>query len=297
MSPSVDLNDPTTLGMAPPGMPEMPPGMGMPGMPGPDLSVAGVGRAIAAASEEPIPEISKLESCTVDLPAGLITQSGALVETATVRELNGYDEERLSRVDMDKNVAAYVTELLFLGVEELNGEKPSKETLRGLLIGDRDALVLGIRRATYGNGVDFNLDCVACGNKSEVEVELDKDVPVVKLDDRYKRTFMVPLRHGEAEVTLINGDAQEALGASIDRKTPAEVNTLMLSKSVIKINGVPTMSQLDAIKALSAADRATLSDFMNDHQPGPQFKEILVPCATCGAEYPVSLGLSNLFRF
>lgn len=235
---------------------------------------------------------------TIDLPGGLILSTGELITTARVRELIGYDEERLSRLDMNKNPAVWVTELLVLAVEEIGTEgKPTKETIRSLLIGDREALVLGIRQTTYGNNVEFKLTCTVCGMESDIAVELDKDVPITEMEDRRARVFDVPLKHGYAKIGLLTGAAQEAFSESIERKTRAEINSIVLAKSVIEINGVQTFGGDDPVRALSSADRTTLVDFIQEHQPGPQLKEIPVPCATCGEEYPILLGLQNLFRF
>ena len=268
-----------------------------PGVPGP-MDTGAVAGLIGKATATDPPTMIDASDVEVELPAGWITPEGLLVSTARVRELNGYDEERLARVDMQKNVAKYVTELLELGVEDLGGQKPTKEVLQGLLIGDRDALILGIRRATYGNEVEFKLSCSVCGNDSEVNVELDIDVKITKLDDPLVRVFDVPLRREKsAKVVLLNGVTQEAFSDGIGKKTQAEVNTIMLSKSVVEIDGVPTLGKENAARALSAADRDTIMTFIAEHQPGPQLKDIQVACATCGEEYPVSLGLPNLFRF
>lgn len=280
----------------PPRMPPFPRPGGEQAPPTVDEVATALGKA---ASNDP-PTMEPVAVTTVDLPAGWITPMGRLIQTARVRELNGFDEEKLSRLDSAKNVAVYVTELLWLGVEDLGGEKPTKDILRNLLIGDRDALVLGIRQATYGNNVEFKLHCPICDSDSEAYVELDKDIPIIKPEDPLLREFDVPLKNGTAKVVLLNGFAQEAFSENILNKKQTEINTAMLSKSVVEINGMAISGEdsRDAVRALSSGDRQTLVDFMGQHNIGPQFNEgVEVPCATCGEEYPVSLGLPNLFRF
>ena len=87
------LNDPPIL---PPQLPRRP---GEP--PGAPMTQADVDRTIAqvSAAEGP-PLIEQGGSLVVTLPGGWITPEGVLVTKATVRELNGYDEERLARFDM-----------------------------------------------------------------------------------------------------------------------------------------------------------------------------------------------------
>lgn len=267
------------------------------GPPGAPVTTEQVSAAIERAGASDPPVMEDPTTHTVDLPAGYLDSSNQLYTTAVVRELTGYDEERLAKFNMQQNVAKYVTELVLLGVEEIGGQKPTKEVIRHLLIGDRDQLVLGIRRATYGDDVEFELNCSECDSKSAVNIELDKDVPVVNIEDPMVRVFDVELRNGAAKVALLTGVAQEAFSEGIGKKSSAEIATLMLAHSVVEINGVPTNGDPNAVRALSSADRQTIRDFNSEHQPGPQITEIPVSCATCGQEYPILLGLPTLFRF
>jgi hypothetical protein len=232
----------------------------------------------------------------VILPAGLIRSDGYLVREAYVRELNGFDEEKLARLSMGDNPAVYITEMLSLAVERLDDEQPDKKVLRTLLIGDRDALWIGIRKATYGPEVEYKLKCIQCDAESAVTIDLDVDVPIRELEDPLKRVFTVELRHSVAEVGLLNGFAQEKYSANLSKKTQAEIDTIMLANSVRAINGIPVGGENDA-RRLSAADRQTLMDFIVEHQPGPDLgKEIEVHCATCDAAYPIVLSLPSMFR-
>lgn len=261
-----------------------------------DPSPAQVASMLAGTAGDP-PQVDAIAGpLVVDLPAGYIT-NGVLFNVAQVRELNGYDEEHMSRVDVQRNVGTYITDLLFLAVVEIGGEKPTKDVVRSLLIGDRDALVLGIRKASYGSHVKFTLTCSSCANLSDVDIDLDEDVPTSKLDDPMTRRFDVELRNGRASVALLNGAAQEAFSDNLLKRTPAETSSIMLAKSVIDINGQPTYGDENAVRALSSADRATLIDFIFEKQPGPRLGAIPVNCATCGEEYPISLGFPDLFRF
>lgn len=325
--PTQDLNTPPMMG--PPGMPPLPPFPSTPGAPpgpaaapgapppaspgmvrtangteiplppGTAMSTEQAAAAVASAGNAPTPTMDFNTYVEVDLPGGFLASNGQVIETARVRELNGFDEEKLAKLPLAKNVASYVTELLALGVEDLGGSKPSKDVIRALLAGDRDQLVLGISRATYGDGVKYELVCPDCGQTSEIEIELDKDIPVKKIEDPLVRIFDVELKRGrKAKVAFLNGAHQEAIGTGLSKKTQAEIRTLMLSKSVIEIDGAPVNGDENAIRALSAEDRRTLEEFVNDKQPGPQIQGIPVPCSTpgCGYEFEVLLGLVNLFR-
>ena len=260
-----------------------------------------LGQMLEQASSTAAPDIDPAPSLDVELICGYIDPgSEALLKQARVRELNGYDEEFMSRRDPAKNPAIYITDLLERGVESIGGVKPSRVVIQQLLAGDRNQLLLAIRKAAYGPEVKFTLtECETCGQGSDIIINIDdpEDVPVIEMPDPLVRAFDVPLRHGTARVTLVNGRIQEAYSENIDKRTPSEMNTVLLSKAVVSIGGLPTNGQEEPIRSLAVADRETLVDFTNDHQYGPQIKEIRVPCSTCGREYPVLLGLGNLFRF
>jgi hypothetical protein len=252
--------------------------------------------ARAGGPPEP-PQLDEAPPGLVYLPGGLV-RDGELVVTAVVRELNGFDEERLSRLLAADNPAVYVTEMLALAVEDLGGQAPAKEDLRSLLIGDRDALWLGIRIVTYGADVEYTLKCNECDETSVVTIDLNEDIPVRKLDDPLKRDYEVELRHGVAKVKLLDGVAQEKFSTALGKKTQAEINSIMLANSVLSINGIPTKGKEDAVRALSSQDRGTIMDFIIETQPGPQLgTEIEAHCSKCDAAYPIVLSPGALFRF
>lgn len=261
---------------------------------------ADVSAAIAKVAGPELPVMGSPPASTYELPCGLLGPDGKLVKDVTVRELNGYDEEKLARLDANTNVANYVTELCLAAVTSLGPEPPTRDQIRSLLIGDRDYLVMAIRRTTYGNMVEFELSCDACETKSAIEIDLTEDVKVIEMSDPYTRSFEMEISHsGRVKIELLNGFAQEAFSENTKKvKTQAEINTLMLAKSVSEINGKPTFGTEDPVRNLPSGDRAKILDFISEIQPGPQLQEpVPVPCATCGKEYPISLGLSNMFRF
>ena len=275
------------------------PPLAPPPVPLADLTTDQVANQVAQASgPTDLPKLEEAPSGIVYLPGGLVREDGELVTVAVVRELNGFDEERLSRLLAADNPAVYVTEMLSLAVEDLGGVKPSKEELRSLLIGDRDALWLGIRIATYGPEVEYTLICSECDEKSIITVDLNEDIPTKTLDDPRKREYEVELRNGVAKVKLLDGVAQEKYSTNLGKKTQAEINTIMLANSVLSINGLPTKGKEDAVRALSSQDRGTIMDFIVGTQPGPQLgTEIEAHCSKCDAEYPIVLSPGSLFRF
>ena len=104
----------------------------------------------------------------VSLPGGYITPGGILVKYAEVKELNGSDEEAISRAG---SLSKSLTTILQRGTLTIGGEPVEKNTLDDMLSADRDALLLAIRKVTFGNSVDYRVTC-NCGVEQYVDIDL-----------------------------------------------------------------------------------------------------------------------------
>lgn len=240
--------------------------------------------------------IDQPPDCSVTLPGGLVTVTNDVITDAEVRELTGADEEALSKADAMRNPARYVQTILGRAVVRIGDhEPPNKDVLSALLIGDRNMLLLGIRRATYGPTMDLSVDCPACEEGLDIEVDLHNDIPIRTMEDPTQRTFTVELRKGrQARVSLPCGGDQDAVLAD-GKRTVSEMNTLMLSRCVQEIDGQPVMGPA-AVRNLGLADRRAILDFLADTQPGPRLEEVSEECPSCGRNVPVPIDLFGLFR-
>lgn len=256
----------------------------------PDAAAVGAA-AFKEASREEVPDIELTDDTHVELPSGYLTQDGVLVQEATVRELTGADEEALAKA---ASPSRFINVLLERGVVKIGDEAANSGLLRNLLVGDRDALVIGIRRATFGN--DVELVAVPCANCSEIvdlTIELS-DIPVRKLDDPTVRIYEVPLRKGVAKLRFPSGKIQEGLLEKEKLSLP-ERNSYLLAQCVVSLPGVSIVDER-AIKSLGMADRKLLLDYIEKHQPGPRYDELTFQHEECGGESPVYLTVGDLFR-
>ena len=236
--------------------------------------------------EEPGPD-------SVVLPGGLVID-GEVYRQAIVRELNGDDEEHIARAVVG-NPVRFNQALLERGVVSIGPHQATEELLDRLLIGDRDMLILGIRRATYGDEMDLDVSCVHCGVESKIRVTFTDDVPVKQLPwDARNSEHEVELRNGFAMAKLPTGAVQRHILA-LEGKTTSEMNTELFAKCVVSINGEPVNGRLDVVKRIGMSDRVTLVDWMADNQPGPQYDEVKHTCVVCGKETPLNLRAENLF--
>lgn len=228
----------------------------------------------------------------VKLPGGYLLPNGELVTKAEVRELNGADEEAISKAG---STAKSLNVLLQRGLVKLGDSEATKEDLDALLSGDRDTILLGIRRATFGSKAEFNIRCSFCSQEQTADVDLNTDVPVKSLEDPIAdRVWEVNTKHGVVKVALPNGITQKKLMDNLD-KTSSEVNTLLLAGCIISIDGSPSIGASTAL-SLGMSDRTKLIEDIIERNPGPRLGEVKKVCKACGEDIPLPLSLLDLFR-
>ena len=89
-------------------------------------------------------EITPPSDTIVTLPGGYITSTGEVITEAEVRELNGKDEEAISKAI---NLGRALITILQRGTVKIGTETATETMLDQMLIGDRDQLLLGILKA------------------------------------------------------------------------------------------------------------------------------------------------------
>lgn len=252
-----------------------------------------VKRFAEQAAQEPEVQIeTKAPAETVvSLPGGYLAIGKELASTAEVRELNGSDEEAIAK---SGSVSRSLQTLLARGLVKIGNEEATAEHIDNLLAGDRDAILLAIRRVTFGNTFDLVIRCPMCKEQQDCSIDLVDDVPVKKLKDPSERVWTVDTRIGKVRLMLPTGSVQKLLMDNMD-KTSAEVNTLLLSNCIIAVNESPVVGAQAAL-SLGMADRANIINEILERNPGPRLGEVKKSCKACGESIDLPLGLTDLFR-
>lgn len=229
---------------------------------------------------------------SVRLPGGYVDAQGSVHRTAEVRELNGVDEEALLRVDSTGKIMMAMIERATVSIGDIPA---TREVLEDLLAADREALLLGIRVATYGRTEAFTITCPHCSEQFDHDIDLVEDIPAKTLTDpEIDSQFEVTLRRGTAQVSLPTGRTQKSIAGAQD-KTLSELNTILLRGCVQSINGMPVMGE-ETIKALGLADRSAILTAIADRNPGPRLGDVTVECEACEKVIDTPLSLTALFR-
>lgn len=237
--------------------------------------------------------IPSLPETTVTLPAGLYDSfDGVLETTAEVRELTGADEEAIVKINEPGKALFAILERATVSIGE---QKATKDILNRLLAGDREALLLAIRVATFGPEISVESVCSRCPEVQTFTIDLTKDVEMKSLDDRIAdRYFTLKLKAGEVRVQLPTGDTQNKLINSAN-KNSAELDTILLTNCVADIAGQPVLSE-SSVRNLGIKDRREILDEIAKRNPGPQLSEIKKACGICGQEVELPLTLAELFQ-
>lgn len=230
----------------------------------------------------------------VFLPGGFIEADGNVVRTAEVRELNGEDEEIIAKASSASKALSLI---LTRGVVTIGDRDITKEDFDKLLLGDRETLLLAIRKVTFGNDLDFVVTCNSCNNKQDIKIDLTKDVPVRELEDSVAdRSWDVTLRNGDVvNVSLPNGKTQKKVLDAPDDATGAELNTVLLNGCINSVNGSPAKPNI--AQKLGLVDREKITREIFDKTPGPRLGEVSKVCEACGENILLPLNLAALFRF
>lgn len=230
---------------------------------------------------------------TVTLPVPIKHPTKGELREAEVRELTGEDEEVFAKGKDDNEKIARLVER---GTVSIDGEEASLDLIRSMPIGNRDALMLAIRRVTYGDELDLDLVCTSCNAENGIIVDLAEEIEVKTAEPTTTVKFR---RGGSAVVRWPNSDDEAAIRKEAQKRRGdmnlAEINTMLLGLVLLEVNGEDAVGQATA-KRLKMPDRRDIVEHLGREQPGPMFDQIVHECVECGRRSPVSVGYDELFR-
>ncbi|MFV0135491.1 hypothetical protein ACLGIH_20105 [Streptomyces sp. HMX87] len=270
-------------------------GKALSGLENPEEATAATQALLTEDRESGRPTIDNPGDNQVTLYRG-INRDGVWYRDAEVRELNGYDEEAIAAAGVGGVPYKVFEALLLRGVVSIGGEPMSRKLAGELLIGDRELLIMAIRRCTFGEDLEFErLPCRTCGELVDLTVHLSA-VPTVELEDPERIEFEVPLRKGaKAFVRLPTGQDQEAVFAIKGNR--AKQDSEILSRCVLRlVQPDGTEVRRPPAQSISMADRQAISEFLVKTQPGPRLLDFSFTHETCGEEVPLPINLAVLFR-
>jgi len=245
-----------------------------------------------------------MNSKTYRLPGGYHDEAGALHREVEVRPLSGREEELLASRTAG-NSAALVTTVLARCVGRIGAIHPvSEEVARDLLVADRQFLLLKIREATFGKGVQASVSCSwpDCGAPVDIDFSI-KDIPVresvkkghlytMELSEAAAFTDAGGRRQREVIFRLPNGADQELL-SPLCQDNEAKALSSLLGRCVLGIGQLKGNSE-ELIDGLSPLARMEIEKEMEAVAPGIDLI-MDVRCMECGREFSVPFDLQDFF--
>ncbi|HYK05702.1 MAG TPA: hypothetical protein VE974_28390 [Thermoanaerobaculia bacterium] len=210
---------------------------------------------------------------TVALPGGVSSGEGRLLREVGLRPLTGSEEDWLAH--SRSAPAAQAVSLVLSQCVVGDGDGPAgPELARSLLVGDRDYLMLQLRRMTLGSHVHLVAGCPACSARMDVDFELDE--VAVDRPERIEQAYEVD----GVRFRLPTGGDQEAVA-----ELPlAEAVDALLSRCVLDRSD----------RALTAEERERVIAAMEAAAPRVE-PELELTCPDCGHAFVLPMDMTTFF--
>ena len=220
--------------------------------------------------------VAQLSDGVCDLPGGLVMDDGRRLGRAELRPLTGREEEWVAQ-HAGTPSAHLATKLLSACFVRLEDRAVSSEIVRNLLVGDRDYLILQLRRMTLGDRFAAVFTCQACKRAMDVEF-LAQDISI---EPRPQNTATYTWQ-GERVIRyrLPNGADQEAVADL----SPGDAVEVLLARCVIDDGGTPVSSE----------ERDALIADMDQHAPQIDL-ELDLSCPECGHSFTTPFDCTSFF--
>ena len=212
----------------------------------------------------------------VDTPAEIPVRELAL------RPIDGGDELFLLDTIGHPVPCARATALLARCLEDSDAER----TARGLTVGDREALLLQLRRLTLGDSFDCVLRCptASCGERMELTLQVSELLLPQYTDVRREYTLVLDQADGHYDISFRLPTADDLERAAVATRVDVECGALSLLSDCVR--AVTRDGEHLAVAQTGQPVRAAISVAMAEHDPQAEIELDLV-CPTCATAFPV----------
>jgi hypothetical protein len=220
----------------------------------------------------------------VTLPAGFAGQDGWRRD-AILRPLCGHDEAFLLENCASLSSASRTTALLARCLHRLGPMEPvAPEAVRMLTVGDREALLLHLRRLTLGEKMGCVLKCPnpSCSQSMELNLEVSELLlpPYNYSSETHERTIVADAVSYRVRFRLPNGSDHET-AASLAVSDPDAIVETFLRRCVQEITNAASGERMNT---LPAAVAEALDDKFKELDPQAEIMLDLT-CPACGASF------------
>jgi hypothetical protein len=168
---------------------------------------------------------------TITLPHGVLTE-GDPDRTVELRAPIGADEWHLLEQRGHRSDAEAASELLERCITQVGGGPPSRRAVRALTVGDREALMLHLRAAAFGERLACTLDCPHCSSRMDPNLTVEQLLcaPYEEVRESYEATLGSSQDRCRMRFRLPTGADQEAVAGESD----VEVGVRLLAERCVE---------------------------------------------------------------
>lgn len=244
------------------------------------------------------------DGCIHDVPllAGYTDKNGVFHDTFSYREMNGKDEEAISKADVRANGAKMVNVLVERCVTQI-GSLTKKECgaewgkiIREMLGGDLDYMAFKIRELSKGKEVEFVHKCPNCGTKLNTTVSTDEfQIKPYMGSASIEFSLIRGYKDGRGEIhkdgviRLANGFDREIV-TPLFKKNVSTAMTMMLTR-LISFNDGAMVTQSN-VNEMTLRDREVLEKIIKENTFGID-TNVEIICSSCGTDISGEVGQSN----
>lgn len=179
--------------------------------------------------------------------------------------------------------------------------------VNSLLAGDKNAIIVATRTTGYGSSYKTKMICPSCGEKSEVDFDLEEKSKVKGSEEiegvqgNDDGTFIATTPRGKVTVKmrLLTGGAEKKIVklAAAKKKNNQPESTLsdQLRMSIVSVGGQEDPALITMfIRSLPASDARHLRDTYSRKMPNVELKHDF-ECHSCGHEQELEVPLTSEF--
>lgn len=241
----------------------------------------------------------------VPLLAGYVDKDGIMHDTFSYREMDGKDEEAISKGDVRANsakLANVLCERCVVAVGTLTkkdfGSKWG-EVIKDMLGGDIDYMLLKIRELSKGHEVQFTHSCPHCGQKLTSIVQTD-ELGIMPFKGEREIPFELPRGykdnkgnfHKTGVLRLPTGRDREII-IPIIRKNPSTAVTALVTRLATFDDG--TTAVQSKVAEMVLRDRQVLENILKENAFGIDTTIEGLVCDSCGYDISGEVGQSDFF--
>jgi hypothetical protein len=239
-------------------------------------------------AEVPLPSGGKVYPATSVL---------ANLETLPIRAMTAKEEDIMMN-DYFAKKGIVISELI-KSVCQLRGFDPMD-----MVVGDRNAVMVGVRIVGYGSKYKAEMKCPSCGKLEPVEIDLNElDLVPLEIEPAQPNSnlfsFTLPVSKKNVQFRLLTGHDEREMMEEMDIKKKKGLQNTNLSTSrvlrqLVSVENITDRNALSKfVQALPIQDSKALRNYINKHQPDIKM-QFFFECSGCGhveKEAPLPMGV------